>query len=258
MVCAHIERDDFIKHNKNLTYRDLPFARRSAAETLEAVKLCEMAVKTKGKLYIVHCSSGKTIENIKVLYGEYINKNIFIESCPQYFIFNSDVLQKDNGYLYTFAPPLRSEDERKKLCEYFDYIYSIGTDHCSFNKADKESHPLLEGHPLGIGGIETSFLSMYEMFGEKVITKMCENTAKIQRFKHKNGIKLKNYADLVIMSSDPQIVGKPHGDADYSIYEGMRLSNKIVSTIARGKFLVKDGKFYPHKGQLVKCEMRRL
>ena len=258
VVCAHIERDDFIKHNKSLTYRDLPFARRSAAETLEAVKLCEMAVKTKGKLYIVHCSSGKTIENIKVLYGEYINKNIFIESCPQYFIFNSDVLQKDNGYLYTFAPPLRSEDERKKLCEYFDYVYSIGTDHCSFNKADKESHPLLEGHPLGIGGIETSFLSMYEMFGEKVIAKMCENTAKIQRFKHKNGIKLKNYADLVIMSSDPQVVGKPHGDADYSIYEGMRLSNKIVSTIARGKFLVKDGKFYPHKGQLVKCEMRRL
>ncbi len=258
VVCAHIEKDSLIKHDEGLTYKDLPKARSSAAETIEAMKLCEMAVKTKGKLYMVHCSSGYTLESIVNTYGKYLGKYIFIESCPQYFMFNNEVLKKDSGYLYTFAPPLRSEVERRKLCKYFDYLSSIGTDHCSFNKLDKESHPLLKGHPLGVGGIESSFLSMYELFGDKVISKMCQNTAKIQRFKHKNGIKLKNYADLVIMSSDPQIVGKPHGNVDYSIYEGMHLSNKIVSTIARGKFVLKDGKFYPHKGQLIKCEMRRL
>ena len=109
-----------------------------------------------------------------------------------------------------------------------------------------------------MGGIETSFLAMYEMFGDKVIDKMCQNTAKIQRFKHKNGIKVKNYADLVIMSSDPQVVGKPHGAADYSIYEGMHLSNKIVSTISRGKFVLMNNKFYPREGKLIKCEMKRL
>ena len=258
LVCAHIERDSMIKHDKNLTYRDLPFARSSAAETMEAMKLCEMAVKTKGKLYMVHCSSGHTLETIVTTYGKYIGKYIFIESCPQYFVFNKDVLKRDDGYLYTFAPPLRSESERKKLCKYFDYLSSLGTDHCSFNKKDKESHPPLQGHPLGVGGIETSFLTMYEMFGDKVIEKMCQNTAKIQRFKYKNGIKLKNYADLVIMSSDPQVVDKPHGAADYSIYEGMHLSNKIVSTISRGKFIVMNGKFYPRHGHLVKCEMKRL
>ena len=258
VVCAHIENDEMIKHDKDLTYKDLPMARSSEAETSEALKLCEMAVKTKGHLYMVHCSSGFTLEKIVNRYKEYLGKYIFIESCPQYFAFNNEVLKKDNGYLYTFAPPLRSEVERQKMCKYFDYIYSIGTDHCSFNKSDKESHPLLEGHPLGVGGIETSFLVMYEMFGEKVIEKMCQNTAKIQRFKYKNGIKVKNYADLVIMSSDPQVVNKPHGVADYSIYEGMHLSNKIVSTIARGKFIFKDDKFYPHKGELLKCEMRRL
>ena len=258
LVCAHIERDSSIKHDKNLTYRDLPKARSSAAETMEALKLCEMAVKTKGKLYMVHCSSGYTLESIVTTFGKYLGKYIFVESCPQYFVFNNEVLKRKDGYLYTFAPPLRSEIERKKLCKYFDYISSIGTDHCSFNKADKESHPLLQGHPLGVGGIETSFLTMYEMFGDKVIEKMCQNTAKIQRFKYKNGIKLENFADLVIMSSDPQVVDKPHGLADYSIYEGMHLSNKIISTISRGKFVVMNGKFYPRKGHLVKCEMRRL
>ena len=258
VVCAHIEKDELIKHDKELTYKDLPTARSSEAETIEALKLCEMAVKTKGHLYMVHCSSGNTLEAIVNKYEKYIGKYIFVESCPQYFVFTNEVLNRKDGYLYTFAPPLRSELERQKLCKYFDYICSIGTDHCAFNKADKESHPALEGHPLGVGGIETSFLIMYEMFGEKAIDKMCLNTAKIQRFKYKTGIKLQNYADLVIMSSDPQVVGKPHGDVDYSIYEGMHLSNRIVSTIARGEFIVKDNEFYPHNGQLIKCEMRKL
>lgn len=258
LVCAHIEKDSMIDHNGTYSYQELPKARRAIAETVEAMKLCEMAVKTKGHLYMVHCSSGNTLESIVTTYGKYLGKYIFVESCPQYFIFNSDVLKKANGYLYTFAPPLRREAERKKLCKYFDYLSSIGTDHCSFNIEDKKSHPKLEGHPLGVGGIETSFLSMYEMFGDRVIEKMCQSTAKIQRFKYKNGIKLKNFADLVIMSSDPQVVGKPHGKADYSIYEGMHLSNKIISTISRGKFVLMDGKFYPRKGKLIKCEMRRL
>lgn len=253
MVCAHIEKDEYIDHDETLTYRELPEARSEEAETEEALKLCKFAVKTKGHLYMVHCSSGKTLKFIIELFGDYIGKNIFIESCPQYFVFNKEVLKKDNGYLYTFAPPLRSEESRKLLCKYIDYISCIGTDHCSFNKKDKESHSLLKGMPLGVGGIETSFLTMYEMFGEKVIEKMNENVAKIQRFAYKNGIKVGNYADLAIMSSDPQVVKKPHGKADYSIYEGMHLSNTIKSTLVRGKFAVKDGKFYKTTGQLVKC-----
>ena len=258
LVLAHIENDEMINRDPNLDYKSLAEARPSESETTEALKLCEFAKKTGGYLYMVHCSSGNTLEAIVNKYAKYLGKYIYVESCPQYFVFTNEVLNRKDGYLYTFAPPLRSEVERQKLCKYFDYLSSIGTDHCAFNKADKESHPALEGHPLGVGGIETSFLTMYEMFGEKVIDKMNANVAKIQRFKHKNGIKLQNYADLMIMSSDPQVVGKPHGAADYSIYEGMHLSNKIISTISRGKFVLMNEKFYPRKGHLVKCEMKKL
>lgn len=258
LVLAHIENDKLIKHDEGLTYRDLPTARSTASETSEAMKLCKMAVQTKGYLYMVHCSSGQTLEAITQTYKKYLGKNIFIESCPQYFVFNNELLQKDNGYLYTFAPPLRSERERRLLCKYFDSVATIGTDHCSFNKADKASHTLLKGMPLGIGGIETSFLAMYEMFGDKVIDKMCKNLAKIERFKGKNGIKVGNYADLFVMSSDPQMVGKPHGKADYSVYEGMNLSNTITDTMVRGKFVIRNKVFYPRKGKLIDCEKKRL
>ena len=254
LVCAHIENDEMIKHDKKLKYSDISEARNSVSETSEALKLCGYAVKTKGHLYIVHCSSGYTLREIIKQYGEYIGKNIFIESCPQYFVFSKSILKSDLGYLYTFAPPLRSENERKLMCKNFDYLSTIGTDHCSFNVEDKRSHKMLEGHPLGIGGIETSFLIMYEMFGDKAIDKMSKNVAEIERFAGKNGIKVGNYADLVVMSSTPQIVGKPHGAADYSVYENMKLSNSIVSTIVRGKFVVKEGKFTPRNGVLVNCE----
>lgn len=258
VVCAHIENDKMIRHDKGLTYQDLPIARNANAERLEALKLCQMAVETKGHLYMVHCSSGLTLKYILMNYGQYLGKYIFIESCPQYFAFTNSVLRKSNGYIYTFAPPLRSEKERKLLCYYFPYITSIGTDHCAFNIADKASHKLLDGMPLGIGGIESSFLVMYEMFGDAVIDKMSKNLAKIERFKGKSAIKIGNYADFFVMNSDPQVVGKPHGKADYSVYEGMKLSNRITDTIVRGKFVLRNGKFIPRRGKLINCEKKKL
>ena len=91
------------------------------------------------------------------------------------------------------------------------------------------------------------------MFGDKLIDKMAKNNAEIQRFALKGAIKTGNYADLCIVSSEPQIIAKPHGSSDYSVYENMKVSNRVVSTISRGKFVVRDGKFIKHKGQLINC-----
>ena len=49
-------------------------------------------------------------------------------------------------------------------------------------------------------------------------------------------------------------IGKPHGKVDYSVYEGINVNVMIESTILRGKFVIKNGKFIPHKGQLINCE----
>ena len=108
--------------------------------------------------------------------------------------------------------------------------------------------------PLGVGGIETSFIVMYKMFGDSVIDKMCKNVAKIERFAGKSGILVGNYADLVILKSGLYKIGKPHGNVDYSIYEGITSNIKIESTIIRGQFALKDGRFIRHKGELIDCE----
>ena len=254
LVCAHIENDNLIVRDDTLTYKSLSEARCSDAETAEALKLCKFAKQTGGNLYMVHCSSGNTISLIANNYASNLNKNIFVESCPQYFVFNNSVLKGNQGYLFTFAPPLRSEEERKKLIANIDNIVTIGTDHCAFNIEDKKNHTLLKGMPLGIGGVENSFSIMYKMFGDKVIDKMSKNVAIIERFEGKTGIKVGNFADLVILRGETYSIGKPHGKVDYSVYEGVKVNVRVESTLIRGRFVLKDGKFIKNKGVMINCK----
>ena len=170
LITAHIENDEMIEIKPEYTYKDLPVSRPSESETTEALKLAEYAKKTGGYLYMVHCSSGETLKQLTLKYKDIIGKNLFIESCPQYFVFSNEVLNDENGKLFTFAPPLRSERERQLMHAYFDSIGYIGTDHCAFMKADKD-YPTLAGFPLGVGGVEHSFSLMYRRFDEKAIDK---------------------------------------------------------------------------------------
>ena len=140
------------------------------------------------------------------------------------------------------------------MCVNFDKVFAIGTDHCSFTSEDKKTHPLLKGHPLGIGGIEHSYIVLHKMFGDKVIDKMSENTAKIEKFTDKIGIKIGNSADLAIVEAYDGRVTKPHGNVDYSVYENLPVDQRIDSTILRGKFVVKHGEFIPNIGRLVDCD----
>ena len=253
LVLAHIENDEMILRDEKLTYKDLSRARPSESETSEALKLCKFAVQTKGHLYMVHCSSGNTIKEISDKYYDYLGKNIFVESCPQYFTFNNSVLKGKQGYLFTFVPPLRSEPERQLLIKNIEYICAIGTDHCAFNIADKESHTLLNGMPLGIGGVESSFQIMYKIFGDQVIDKMSTNLAKIERFAGKGQIKIGNFADLCIFSGANFTIGKPHGAVDYSVYETIKVGTTIESTMVRGKFVLENGKFLENEGKYIEC-----
>jgi dihydropyrimidinase len=254
MIECHIENDDLIKHDDNFLCTDISRSRPSECEMTETLKLAQFVRETGGYLYMVHCSSGKTLQALIDQYFDILGKNFFVESCPQYFLFNDSYLGKEDGYLFTFAPPLRSKEEQELLIKNITYVNVIATDHCSFNMADKKSHPLLKDHPFGIGGIETSFLLLHKMFGDQIIDKMTKNTAKLQYFSQKGTISLGKDADLVFLKDVPSYkIGKPHGRADYSIYENLELNEKIEATMLRGRFLLKDEIYTPIRGELINC-----
>ena len=256
MICAHIENDDLIDLRDSYTYKDLSLSRPSFSETSEALKLASYDKKYGGNFYMVHCSSGETLKALKEQYTDILNKNFYIESCPQYFIFNNSVLNEENGRLFTFAPPLRGERERQLLVANYKDVFTIGTDHCAFMKKDKD-FPTLKGFPLGVGGVEHSFPLMYRRFGDEIIDKMSINSAKVQDFPTKGEIKVGLDADLAIFKDDDELVVKEnHGKCDYSIYENQLIAGEFIHTIIRGKFVLKNRKIVEHKGKLINCGER--
>ncbi len=252
IILAHIENDEMINLDPSLEYSDLLASRRTESETTEALKLANFTKEIGGRLYMVHLSSGLTLKRLKEEYGDILNEKFFIESCPHYFTLSADLFKQSDGYLYTLAPPLRTKEEVKLLKENIDSVYTIGTDHCPFLKAEK-THDLLKDLPLGIGSIEHSFNIMYSLFQEKIIDKMTKNVAKVHNLYPKKGvIQVGSDADMFIYNlNTPGKITENHSRCDYSVYEGKEVLGKVETTISRGKFIVKDGKFLGGKGKFL-------
>jgi len=251
LVLAHIENDALIQLDDTMTYRDLLESRPTVSETSEALKLAKLVKDTSSKLYMVHLSSGKTLQALKNEFPDVLNTQFMIESCPHYFIFNKDVWDKKDGYLYTMAPPLRTAKEQQLLRDMIDDVYTIGTDHCSFNSLDKQNKSLSK-MPLGVGGIEHSFDMMYQLFEEKIIPKMTEHVAKVHHLYPKKGVlQVGSDADIMIYELNDGFVDEHHGASDYSIYTGKPTKGRVISTISRGQFVVKDRVFLGHHGQYI-------
>ena len=250
LLLAHIENDELIILNDHQTHLDLPTSRPTLSETTEALKLANYARETKGNLYMVHLSSGKTLEALIKDYSDILHKNFYVESCPQYFTFNDEKLKTKQGKLYTFAPPLRSEEERVILLKNANHIDTIGTDHCAFMKKDKDKKTLKE-MPLGIGGIEFSLSIMRNHIGDQAISKMSDEVARIQGLKSKGSIDIGYDADLVIYQPEQFLIRKHHGRCDYSLYEGLKSFGKPRMVFIRGNLVLDQDLIIHHEGQWI-------
>ena len=246
LVLVHAENDQIILSSQFEDVVELyPYTRPPEAETIEVSKLASLVEETGGKLYIVHLTCGTSIGTLSIDYYDLLNKNIFIESCPQYFILNSEVYSNEEGYLYILAPPLRPKEEVIRLHESINLISVIGTDHCPFTKADKQKYKEPSKIPKGLGSMEFSFPFMFWYFGTAIIDKFTTNPAKLHGlFPQKGVIREGSDADLVIFDPNKEItIGVGHSKTDYNPYEGKTILGSVESTILRGQFLVKDREF---------------
>lgn len=242
LLLAHIENDDLIDLNENFSYRDLNLSRPNLAETKEALKLASYVRKYGGYLYMVHLSSGYTLVKLEEAYSDILNKRFFVESCPHYFTLTKDLLKTDTGFLYTLAPPLRSKEELIILKKHIDSVYSIGTDHCAFQKEDKDDYKLKD-IPLGIGGIEFSFDILYGLFGSKIIDKMSKNISRLYGLEKRGEIKVGYLANIFVYDLMDNKIDEFHGFTNYSVYHGMNRLGRVIHTINRGQFIIRSMNF---------------
>lgn len=240
LLLAHIEDDSIINMEEDYQYSDLLKSRPSISEENEALKLASYVDQYGGYLYMVHLSSGKTLDKLKTKFAHILNRNFFIESCPHYFTFTHDDLLGEDGYLYTLAPPLRTKEEQKLLKKLINNVYTIGTDHCAFNIEDKKKNHLKE-IPLGIGGIEHSFDIMYHLFNEDSINKMSKNISILyDKLKFYGQIKVGNFANLFIYQIGDASIQNHHGETNYDLYLGKKSNGFLTHLLLRGQWVIKN------------------
>jgi len=251
MVMCHAEKDDLLLH-KSVLIEEFEECRPVIAEIEQVRDLAELCLKEDAFCYIVHVSAGSTVKLLKEKYNSILHKNIWLESVPHYFLFNKNVYLKENNYLYTMCPPLRSEHERLLLEDNLDEIDVISTDHCPFMISEKRNN-IPDQIPMGIGSLEYSFITMYSRFGDRVIPKFTENQARLHGLLGRKGFIKTGYdADITIFKRTQGYIDENHSSCDYSIYNGRKSEIKICSVLSRGKFIMLDREYLGGKGGFVK------
>lgn len=242
VVLVHAEKDSLIAIDPSFKAEDLPISRPEASEMEEALYLAQLVEETGGKLYMVHTSSGHTLKKLIDQYGAIIGKRFIVESCPQYFYLTEERLKGEDGDLFTCAPPIRSQASVDLLRSLIRKVNTIGTDHCPFKEKEKRGKSLAE-MPMGIGGVEHAFPLMYTLFGDYTIKKMSVNPAKVfGLYPEKGTLQLGTKADIMIYDPrDKRVISGDHSDCDYTPYKGIEVQGKVIATINKGQFVIKDG-----------------
>jgi dihydropyrimidinase len=244
LVLAHAEDDEMIIPCDEIEFYE---ASRSEACELSAVRKLINQMSDDSRLYVVHMSSGQTLDQIT------LRKGLFIESCPQYFYLDKKLFLKEDGKKYLLAPPIRGEDSITKLREHIEKINSIGTDHCPFMSYEKMIDQSIDAIPKGIGSLGLAFQLMYDMFGDKVIKKFTSEPASIFNLRQKGEIKVGYDADFAIIDPKGQTeCDHVHSNVDYTVYPGMVLNTEVKVTVSRGNIIMSNGEIHDSKGQFIR------
>ena len=221
-----------------------------------------LAAVTGAPVYIVHLSAAEALE--KVTQARDGGQNVFAETCPQYLYLSLDDLARPDfeGAKFVASPPLRPKEHQDSLWRGLrtNDLSVVSTDHCPF--CFKDQKELGRGDfskiPNGMPGVEhrMDLLHAGVAAGQLTLPRWVEvaSTTPARMFglyPRKGVIAAGSDADIVIY--DPEArqtlsAATHHMNVDYSAYEGMELTGKVVTTLSRGRPVIDDGVYQGKPG----------
>src|SRR5215471_14934889 len=257
MVCPHPENIEAAWVLRNRLMKEDPDGRgglrawnatRPPFVEADAVQRAGLfARETGARLYIVHTSSREALE--AGLRARDAGTDITIETCPHYLTHDIDWEGGDVGKI---NPPLRERADREAL---WDGVVSgdvdtVATDHVHRDISAKAGG-IWKASP-GCPGLETLLpLMLTEGHHERcmplgrIAALLASAPADAMGLAHRKGrIAVGLDADLAIVDLDGEYLCRREdvrSSAGYSIYEGRRFKGKVVHTLVRGRFALRDG-----------------
>lgn len=215
-------------------------------------------------LYIVHMADQEGLE--AAIEAKKEGYEIYVETCPHYLEFTSEVYKRDDGRNFVCSPPMKGQESLEALWKAIKTggIDTIATDHCPFQSYEKDwGKDDFTKIPNGCAGIENMYPYMLAAANEGKITfnkavELCAvNPAKIFGCTQKGSLTVGKDADIVIYDPEKDFtvsVSTMHSAYDHTIWEGKQLHGYPVMTFLRGKLVYQDGEFVgkPGWGKFVK------
>lgn len=237
--------------------RDYLDSRPIAAE-LEAIRCAiDLAAETACRLHIVHVSSGSGVAIVADARAHGID--VTCETCPHYLVL-TDHDMEELGALAKCAPPLRSQDEQRRLRERLSDITTIGSDHSPSPPEMKHGENFFDVWG-GISGCQhlLPLLIDAEISPSEIRRLMSGDVAARFRVRSKGAIAVGKDADFTMVDLKAKEVVRPellYYRHPQSPYAGRNLRGRVHRTFLRGQMIYKDGKFAPSPmGRLVRPDL---
>ena len=264
LVCVHCENGEVINSfTKNLINNNFIspinhyFSRPDFLEKEAISRIYCFSKLYNPYIYIVHVSSFFSLNDL--INDEILNKNIFLETCPQYLIFDSNNYFFDSYFSSNFimSPPLRSKFNKNKLWSLInkEKIKVISSDHCSFfyNDQKKKMSSKFNFIPNGcsFGQNRAILLYNYGVLKNKIslnkwIDLLSVYPSKIFGLYPKKGtLNIGAYADVVIFDPNKKsVLSKINNfsNIDNEICDSTQMKGLIKYVISKGKIIFEKNK----------------
>lgn len=206
-----------------------------------------IAGTTNCPLYVVHTSSAEALNAALRLRGN--GRTVHVETCPHYLTHDMSWSGGDVGKI---NPPLREASDREALWEGIrnGSVDTVATDHVHRDVSSKAGG-IWAASP-GCPGLDTLLPVMLSEGHHKrgiplsrVAELLATNPARIMGMGHAKGaIAVGLDADLAIIDVNGTTEisnATTKSSAGYSIYDGWKLKGRVVHTLVRGVFAMRDG-----------------
>lgn len=215
------------------------------AEDVMVARDCILALHTGASVCIQHISSGNSVELVRTV--KRLGADVHAEATPHHFTLTDEAVLK-YGTLARMNPPVRTEDDRRKIIEGLQdgTIDMIVTDHAPHSEEEKARE--LAKAPSGITGLETSLgLGIRSLVQPGHLTLMqlmacmSKNPAEFYRLTP-DSITEGADADIVIFGENETWTVKKEefaSKASNSPFIGWELPGKVHYTICSGKIVYK-------------------
>lgn len=229
------------KYGKNNNWADLSRMHPEAGE-LEAVSKCLLFSELTGaRVHIAHLSSSKSVRLVAKARKKGVR--VSCETCPHYLVFSEKDYEEKKALLKC-APPVRDEENRKKLWEELKHgdIDMISSDHSPNYVSGNDS--VCQAWA-GISGIQNTLSVLYsEGFCRgrlslgRIAGVFALNGAKLLGIdKQKGSIEIGKDADLVLLNPQKETIfdrSLMRTRIKSSVYQDFHFRGRIEQTFLRG------------------------